>query len=368
MTTTAFLEPTPRAVRAFQIVYAALALNFVVPAISYMVAPELALGTLDRVNRALGGGPYPFVESGRVWHMLASGNVMTLGFMCALLLVDLRRFHPALPALAFLKGFSATYAAWIGATQRVPAFLAIAALDGGSTIAMIVFANRARRAMDGDRPRSSPWWVRLVLPGSDRIERNLERVRAAGVVERVPTTAQIVRGVARMVHRLIFRSDTVGTCKTNRVRPTWRAKLLAFRIVRLPFLFAERAIAPLDLSGLASSPARIIRHLLAAHHDARQFAYDLELLALHPGAMEALHAAARAVVLHDTPRTRWLRDLVVFEGYHESLLAAVEATLRGERILSPAEARDPDISFYAYLDWCARFEPAGQPRFFAARR
>ena len=88
------------AVRTFKVVYALVALNFILPAISYIVAPALALGTLDQVNRALGGGAYPFVESGQLWHMLGVGNVMTLGFMCLLLLVDLRRFYPGTAGLS----------------------------------------------------------------------------------------------------------------------------------------------------------------------------------------------------------------------------------------------------------------------------
>jgi hypothetical protein len=145
-----------RAVRAFQLVYTILVLNFAIPAVSYMAAPEMTLATLDRVNRALGGGPYPFVESGQVWHMLAVGNVMTLAFMCALLLVDLRRFYPVLPALAFLKAYSALYSAWIGLRHGCPAFLAIFALDATTTVAMVWFARRARRELEDATPRDVP--------------------------------------------------------------------------------------------------------------------------------------------------------------------------------------------------------------------
>jgi hypothetical protein len=90
-----------------------------------------------------------------------------------------------------------------------------------------------------------------------------------------------------------------------------------------------------------------------AHHDANQFVYDLELLALQ-GRLGELHAAVRDVVERDTARSRWLRDLTVFEGYHESLLAAVERALADGPAMTPDEARDPDISFAAYLRWCAR--------------
>lgn len=325
------------AMRAFRVVYAILTLNFIVPAISYIVAPELAIDTLDRVNRALGGGAYPFVESGQVWHMLAVGNVMTLGVMCGMLFVDLRRFYPILPALAFLKGFSAAYALVIGATLRAPAFFAIAVLDGASTFAMIFFAVRARRQM----PPRSP------------VEETLARIEERRIVERTPTRAQIDRGILRMLHRLLFRSGTVGTSKAGRVRPTLRARLLWLRPLRIPFLIRERAIAPFDLSGLASPPERIIRHLLAAHHDGVQFAYDLELLALYDGKLEELRDRTRAIVSGRDPRASWLRDLTVFEGYHEALLDAVERALRGERLLTPAEERDPDLSLRGYLAWCA---------------
>ena len=342
-----------RAYLAFRVVYAVLTLNFVLPAISYLVAPELTLRTLDDVNRALGGGAYPFVEAGQVWHMLAVGNVMTLGWMCALLFANLRRFYPMLPALVFLKGFSALYSLWIGARTGTPAFLAIAVLDGTTTLAMIFFAVRAKRALDGVPPPAAPWYVRLLLPGSAQVEQSLERVRVAAVVKETPNAFQILLGVVRMQHRLLFRTETVGTCTTNAVRATWRARCLQHRFLRLPFLLAERAVAPFDLSGLASSPQRVIRHLLGAHHDGAQFAYDLELLALWPGQLEALHDAVVAVVAHDTPRSRWLRDLVVFEGYHEALLEGVRGALRGESLLTAAQRNDPDLSLRAYLAWCA---------------
>lgn len=343
----------PRAYRVFRVVYTLIMLNFFVPAVSYVVAPSMAIDSLDRVNRALGGGPYPFQESTALWHMLGVGNVMTLAFMCGLLLVDLRRFYPVLPALAFLKAFSACYATAIGLGSHAPVFLAIGVLDGSTTVAMVYFAVRAHRALRGEPPPSSPLLVRALLPGHDRIAHALERIAAVGLVATTPTTSQVARGVLRMVHRLVFRSETVGTCRANRVRPTWRARLLQWRVFRLPFLFAERAIAPLDLSGLASPPDRVIRHVLAAHHDGVQVAYDLELLALWPGKLVELRDALADVVANDTPRARWLRDLCVFEGYHESMLAIVERTLRGERVLDDEQARDPDLSLVAYLDWCA---------------
>jgi hypothetical protein len=347
------MKKPPRAYRAFQIVYTVLVLNFALPAVSYMAAPELTIDTLDRLNRALGGGAYPFAETGQVWHMLAVGNVMTLAFMCALLLADLRRFYPVLTALAFLKGYSALYSAWIGVHHGCPAFLAIFVLDGTTTVAMIFFARRALRAIDGAPPTDGPWWARALLLFPNRIDRALAVVSERRFVPVTPNVWQIFLGVVRMQHRLLFRSGTVGTCTSRPVRRTRRARMLANRLVRLPFLLAERAVAPLDLSGMASSPDRVIRHLVGAHHDHDELAYDLELLALHPGALDELRERVHHVVTDDTPRTRWLRDLVVFDGYHEALLAAVDKTLRGEAVLPSERASDPDSSFRGDLAWCA---------------
>jgi len=201
-----------------------------------------------------------------------------------------------------------------------------------------------------------PWYVRLILLQPEAVLGNLERLRAAGAAAELPNAWQLCLGVLRMWHRLLYRPDTVGTCSGGTVRRTWRARLLEKKPLRLPFLLAERAVAPLDFTGLASSPDRVIRHLLGAHHDANQFVYDLELLA-HHGRLDELHAAVRDIVERDTPRSRWLRDLTVFEGYHEHLLAAVERALAEGPAMTADEARDPDISFGAYLRWCAR-QPA----------
>ena len=341
--------------RTFRIVYAILTLQFIIPAISYAVAPEMAIDTLDRVNRILGGGPYLVRESGHLWHMLAVGNVMTLGWMCGLLFFDLRRFYPIVPALAFLKGFSALFALAIGVRRALPTFTAIFVLDAVTTVAIVAFAVRAHRALRGE-PRF-PLWSWLLLFRPDRISASLQRIRAAGLVERAPTLWQIWLGVLRLWRRLIFRSGTIGTSRSRPVRRTWRARLLRFRLLRFPFLLTERAIAPLDFSGLSSPPDRVLRHLLGAHHDGAQFLYDLELLSTVPGKLEELRAAARAVVDGSSPRAEWLRDLAVFEGYHEELLLAVERMLAGQRWPAPVET-DPDLSLRAHLRWCAQQAPS----------
>ncbi len=194
-------------------------------------------------------------------------------------------------------------------------------------------------------------WPILFRP--DRVAQSLRRVEAAGLVDPVPNVWQISLGVVRMWHRLAFRSETVGLSTSDPQRPGWRARVLAKRPIRFPFLLRERAIAPLDFSGMLSSPERVRRHLLGAHHDAQQFVYDFQLLSCTPDELQRLRTEAVHLVENDEPRSRWLRDLVVFEGYHERLLAALDRFLDGNDGLSDEERADPDISFVGYLRWCA---------------
>lgn len=198
------------------------------------------------------------------------------------------------------------------------------------------------------------WVERAVLLWPRRVEEGLARVEAAGLVERVPNRWQVGLGVLRMWHRVLFRSETIGTSSDDPVRDSWRARALRWRPLRAPFLVAERAIAPLDFSGLVSSPERVTRHLLGAHHDGAQFVYDFALLSVHPGRLEALVERARAVVEGDDPRAEWLRDLVVYDGYHERLLAEARRALTDGVSLPRALDDDPDVSFTGYLRWCAR--------------
>ncbi len=212
-----------------------------------------------------------------------------------------------------------------------------------------------------------PWhaWPLLLRPR--RIRRRLRQLVAAGVIERAPNLWQVELGVLRMWLRVFFRSDTVGTCAHHPVRRTWRARLLRWRLLRGPFLAWERAVAPLDHSGLAQPEWRLVRHLLAAHHDQHAFAYDLEILKGTPGALEEVEAKAREVIAEETRRARWLRDLVVFDRYHESLLESVARARAGLPLVTADEADDPDIAFDAYARWCLAQPPTPRATFAAWR-
>ncbi len=197
------------------------------------------------------------------------------------------------------------------------------------------------------------WYTYPFLLAPRRIAKNLEVVAASGLVEPIPNLWQLSLGVVRMWHRLAFRSETVGMSPGGVVRDSWRARLLRRRPLRFPFLLAERAVAPLDLTGLMSHPERTTRHLLGAHHDRDEFVYDLEILGCHPGRLEELRRRVAEIVDEDTPRARWMKDLVVFEGYHERLLAALDDILENGLRVRPVYAANPDYCFAAYLRWCA---------------
>ncbi len=201
-------------------------------------------------------------------------------------------------------------------------------------------------------PDPLPWYARLVLLRPAQVARNLARVRDAGIVPRVPTRWQVFLGVLRMLHRIVFHPGPIGTSRTQPPRPGWRARLLRLRALRLPFLLREGSVVPLDLSGFGSSPARLRRHLLGTHHEGDAPFYDLRLLACHPGELEALRDEVAQVVAGSHPRGRWLRDLCVYEGYHEELLACVDRALAGDWHVAEGPPHT-DASLEEYLAWCA---------------
>lgn len=201
-----------------------------------------------------------------------------------------------------------------------------------------------------------PWHARLILLRPARVQANLAAITEAGVVERAPNLWQIELGVLRMWHRILFRSETIGLSETFPPRTNRRARLFRYRPIRFPFLLWEGSVVPWDLSGLLSTPERLVRHMLGTHHEGRQFIYDLHMLSVHPGWLDRLRDRTRAVVATDDARSRWLRDLCVYEQYHETLLEHVERC-RAEGFGASEQDEDPDLTFPAFLRWCAR-QPA----------
>jgi hypothetical protein len=128
--------------RAFRVVYAFLALNFILPTLSYAVTPAVAMAAFGQLNAILGGGELP-LEQSVFWWVLGVGNVGTLGFCCLLVLSDLKRWHPAVVPLVFLKGIDAVMWGVAAAMYGEPAYLAAFLLDIGTCWALWWFPRRA---------------------------------------------------------------------------------------------------------------------------------------------------------------------------------------------------------------------------------
>ncbi len=152
----AFFSQPSRPYRNFQVAFTLLTLNFVLPALTYTLAPEHAVAQFVAINTRLGGAPYPFDElSSHLWRYLAAANVMTLGFMCLLLQLNLRRFYAVLTPLVFMKGYAALM--WLAGFALAPelrVFGAAFVLDALTASAFLFFARRARRDIE-TRPDSA---------------------------------------------------------------------------------------------------------------------------------------------------------------------------------------------------------------------
>lgn len=206
-----------------------------------------------------------------------------------------------------------------------------------------------------------PLW-HLLLWAPRRVDDRVARLVAVGAIEAAPNRWQLWQGVLYTWARALTRPETIGLDDPARVRRTTGARLLRHRALRAPFLIGRR-VNPLDHLGLGSSAAHLQRHLLGAFHPGQGAHYDLEILATEPGALEALRDTLRQVVAGTHPDARFLRDLCVYEGYHERLLDLVERFLAGRRDPST----HPDATLRAFLAWCSA-QPATPAATLAAWR
>lgn len=139
----------PRPVRVMQVIFGLLAVQFILPSLSYLFTPALALGQAEALGRLLGGGAYPLAtEGGPLFRVLAAGNVFTLGVLCLLMLLDMRRYHPLIPVFVVLKGFSALGYLYVYLHElRYPLFLAAFFWDGLALFLVVFFGRRAFQAL-----------------------------------------------------------------------------------------------------------------------------------------------------------------------------------------------------------------------------
>jgi hypothetical protein len=141
-----FWSQPGRRYRSFQIVFSLLTLNFLLPSLGYVAAPEQAVRGFLRIGALLWQAPYPKTEDSYLWRFLGASDVFTLGVMCLLLQIDLRRYYPILPALVVLKGATALqFLVHFAFVLHHPSFLVVALWDGVTCVLFVVLARGAHR-------------------------------------------------------------------------------------------------------------------------------------------------------------------------------------------------------------------------------
>ncbi len=132
----------------FQVVFTYLSAQFVVGGLTYLVAPEAAHRGLEDLARRLGAADEValVVHESLVWRTLAGTNVLTLGAMCLLLQLDVKRFFPVLYPLVFMKGATAIAFLVTGVRLDLRVLVAAGLYDAFNVLLMLIFAPAARRA------------------------------------------------------------------------------------------------------------------------------------------------------------------------------------------------------------------------------
>lgn len=195
-------------------------------------------------------------------------------------------------------------------------------------------------------------FIKFVLRNPERVAWHLEKLHAHGRIDVRPNLWQVTMGVMYMLHRMVFRPATIGL-DDSPVRKTWRARLWQYRPLRFPFLIWQKAIDPIDLTGLSGTMARKHSHLVGAYHPGDNALYDLECMTCDPEALKALRADVADILQNQSARAQFLKDLTVYEGYHERLLHLIDRALVGD--FAPAQGQEdhPDTTLRGFLRWCA---------------
>jgi hypothetical protein len=141
----------------FVVGFATLAAFFSGLGVYYLANPRGAIAALSTTNQHLGGIAIVVVDV-VAWRYTAAVGMITLGVMCLLVLVDLRRNSTMLIPAVFFKGFDVVLLVRYSALHpRVPACLEFAFMDVVLVAAMIGLAVPARRRLvTSDRSSDTP--------------------------------------------------------------------------------------------------------------------------------------------------------------------------------------------------------------------
>lgn len=119
-------------------------------------------------------------------------------------------------------------------------------------------------------------------------------------------------------------------------------------------------------TGLAEPSDTIARHLLSVFHEDGLIAYDLQLLAADPGALDALADRAQRVATGEDAWSRLLVPLTGSAGYHERLALRAREAAAG---VFPVGDCDPRFaSLVGFLRFCLDLPAWPPPSFYGFER
>lgn len=147
------------------------------------------------------------------------------------------------------------------------------------------------------------------------VRRRLERLRALGHIDVLPTTAQL----------LVAGRDQMFAGAAEETKIFYRSQHIPWVFHNLR-RFISGPATMLDPIGLFSSRDTIIHHVLQTFH--RHPVYDLSLLRAHDGGVEAMSAEARRILEGTHPHQRALTSLIEDGSYHGRLPLEIDAFAR----------------------------------------
>jgi hypothetical protein len=170
----------------------------------------------------------------------------------------------------------------------------------------------------------------LCRPG--QVRARLERLRALGHIDVVPSTAQV----------LVAARDQMFFSAITETEMFYRSQGIPWIFHNLRRFLSGPATV-LDPAGLFSPRDTIIHHVLQTFH--RHPVYDLVLLRGFPDGLEEMERQARQVVAGTHPHQRALASLIEDGGYHARLLGQVQAfradPMQPAAPIPPALVSDP---------------------------
>lgn len=232
-------------------------------------------------------------------------------------------------------------------------------------------ASKGKRPVSGSNAPSPaqdepiPWFYYLLLHDPRQLQKNLHLLKERGHIQEIPSLWQVVLGISHMWHFTVANVDAIGTSQEAPVRDNPRARLLKNQFIRFFALMAEGSINPLDRTGLALSPKRKMRHVLGTFHATGEMAqtviYDLQLLDCYPGALKTLGQRLEKLLKQPDARDEWIKDMAVYQGYHEDLVPVVKRCLKGDFSVNvPTQREGDDYTVTSFVERCLGFPPTPQ--------